>query len=405
MANETFLLSGDQIATYSGSSVTYPSTGPEITLNGLDTLGDESSRFFLVRTQGDGDTITNGQFWAIYDAVDDGAGGLKPGATPVVSANYATPDGYEYSASDDDYQIFGLFGGTKFAINLDGFQGADSFTTSNDGEGDGHMQLSEISGSNPDLVVCFAGGTPIATAQGEIPVECLRVGDMVMTADHGPQPVRWIGRSRIVFSALNRHLRPVRIAAGAMGGGLPRHDVVVSPAHRMVVADVRSQLLFAEDEVLMPAQFLVNDSTIRRDADCAHVDYWHILFDRHEIVFASGLASESLHPGEFAVSTLRRAEMDELSARFPQFAAGDWAGYGPTARRSLRAFEAAALPGAGDISRSGPGGANPVQRQDRNAERTHGKTRRICRPDRRAQCGQIHLAQPDGGGQGLDRHA
>ena len=35
--------------------------------------------------------------------------------------------------------------------------------------------------------------------------------------------------------------------------------------------------------------------------------------------------------------------------------------------------------------------------------RHHDHPRRICRPDRRAQRGQIHAAEPHGGGQGVDR--
>ena len=81
MAGESFLLSGDQIATYGNNQMSYPDGVPTIKLNSVKTLGDADSRFFLVRTQGDGDQITNGQFWTVYPAVSDGAGGLMPGFT------------------------------------------------------------------------------------------------------------------------------------------------------------------------------------------------------------------------------------------------------------------------------------------------------------------------------------
>src|SRR5690606_26001535 len=46
---------------------------------------------------------------------------------------------------------------------------------------------------------CFCRGTLILTDQGEVAVEKLRAGDIVMTRDHGPQPIEWIG---------SRHLGP-----------------------------------------------------------------------------------------------------------------------------------------------------------------------------------------------------
>ena len=48
----------------------------------------------------------------------------------------------------------------------------------------------------PNLTVCFTRGTLIKTNQGERPIEDLVAGDMVLTMDHGYQPICWIGSSK-----------------------------------------------------------------------------------------------------------------------------------------------------------------------------------------------------------------
>jgi len=66
--------------------------------------------------------------------------------------------------------------------------GAKGIYQISSGEEDG-AQLGNISFQNfEDIafdVVCFAGGTRIETSGGEVPIEKLAVGDMVLTLDHG----------------------------------------------------------------------------------------------------------------------------------------------------------------------------------------------------------------------------
>lgn len=45
-------------------------------------------------------------------------------------------------------------------------------------------------------IVCFTRGTMIACPEGLRAVEDLKPGDLVITRDHGPQPIRWIGGRR-----------------------------------------------------------------------------------------------------------------------------------------------------------------------------------------------------------------
>jgi len=179
--------------------------------------------------------------------------------------------------------------------------------------------------------VCFVAGTLIDTATGPRPVEMLRAGDAVRTADDGLQPLVWVGQRRVAGMGA---MAPVRFAAGAIGN---RRAPLVSPQHRMLVGGWRAQLLFGSDEVLVPARALINDHNVRRWPQ-DHVTYVHILFARHQIVFSEGAPSESFHPGATAMDALGAATRSEILSLFPQLANAA-AGYGPAARPALRPWE------------------------------------------------------------------
>jgi hypothetical protein len=184
------------------------------------------------------------------------------------------------------------------------------------------------------LPICFTPGTLILTPEGEVPVEALQVGDLVVTRDRGPQPLRWIGRRR--FPGTGRYA-PIRLDAGVVGN---RRELRVSPQHRFLIDDWRAELFFGEDEVLVAACHLVNDQSVR-PAPCPTVDYLHLLFDGHEIIFAEGAATESFHPGDWVLGK-DAALRDELADLFPELdAAGPetW----PTVRPVAPGVQAKAL--------------------------------------------------------------
>ena len=179
-----------------------------------------------------------------------------------------------------------------------------------------------------EVVLCFARGAKIRTPGGEVSVEDLREGDLVVTLDNGPQPVRWIGATKVLARG---DLTPIRIRANALGEGLPSADLLVSPHHRMVISGWRAEVLFGEPEVLAAARDLVNDDTIRPASDLDEVEYFHILFDRHEIVWGNGAMSESFHPADCALDKMAEATRDEILRLFPQLKSGATS-YGDTAR-------------------------------------------------------------------------
>lgn len=170
----------------------------------------------------------------------------------------------------------------------------------------------------PDIdFICFAAGTRIRTPQGEVAVETLTPGALVMTVDHGAQPVRWVGRAEIDLSQ-SPHLRPVRIARGALGGGLPESDLTVSPQHRVLVRSRIAQRMFGATEVLVAAKQLLALDGIALASDLDRVTYVHFLFDSHQVVWSNGAQTESLFTGPQALESVGPAARDEILQIFPE---------------------------------------------------------------------------------------
>lgn len=171
-------------------------------------------------------------------------------------------------------------------------------------------------------VVCFTQGTEILTPDGPVRIENLRSGDLVLTGERGPQPIRWIGRRTIDRRQLahNPKLCPVRISAGALGTGLPRRDLVVSRQHRMLVSSKISERMFGTKDVLVAAIKLVALPGIDVDDTVESVEYFHILLDRHEVVFANGAPSETLLTGPEALKSMPPKMRDEIFTIFPEVA-------------------------------------------------------------------------------------
>jgi hypothetical protein len=136
--------------------------------------------------------------------------------------------------------------------------------------------------------VSFVKGTHITMADGRLkPVQDLEVGDLVLTRSAGPQPVRWVG------SALLRaegDAAPIVIKAGELHN---EHDLVISPNHRLLIHQRQDLLNTGHSEIMVRARQLLNEETIYRHTE-PMVEYYQILFDRHQIIYAEGIATESL---------------------------------------------------------------------------------------------------------------
>ena len=183
-------------------------------------------------------------------------------------------------------------------------------------------------------VVCFTRGVKIKTISGEVPVENLRVGDMVLTMDNGYQPIRWIGANRIGVDRLasNPQLCPIRIKAGALGNNLPERDLLVSPQHRVLVRSEISVRMFDTSEILIPAKKLLPLDGVEIVNDVTSIEYWHFLFDSHQIVWSNGAPSESLFTGPEALKSISDEALKEILTLFPEIARLD---YKPCAARLI----------------------------------------------------------------------
>lgn len=174
-------------------------------------------------------------------------------------------------------------------------------------------------------VVCFVAGTMIATPRGERAVEALSIGDQVTTRDGHMRPIRWIGRSRVFFSDGNLDkLRPVRIAAGALGNGFPEADLFVSRQHRVLLQSKIAMRMFGTDEVLTAAKNLIGlVDGVDVVEDTASVEYLHVLLDRHELLLANGAWAESLYLGDQTLTALTEEQRKEISMIFPELTRND----------------------------------------------------------------------------------
>jgi len=183
---------------------------------------------------------------------------------------------------------------------------------------------------------CFVAGTRIETPDGPKDVETLRAGDLVLTLDDGPQPIRWAGQRTVEAQG---RFAPILISAGHYGA---RTDVLLSPQHRVLIRDVWAELLFGEAEVLVKAKDLVDGTRVRQVTQRKTVTYVHLLLDRHQILESSGLASESYLPGPMMSASFEPDTREEIIALFPELE--DISSCGWTAARPiLRTFEARAL--------------------------------------------------------------
>ncbi len=189
-----------------------------------------------------------------------------------------------------------------------------------------------------EVVPCFTSGTMIKTKTGEVAIEHLGVGDLVLTLDCGFQPVRWVGSKTLSVTDKNA---PITFDEGVI-----RNDakLSVSPNHRMLIRSVDSELLFGESETLVAAKHLTMVKGVRREHP-KEVTYIHILFDQHQIVYANGALSESFHPGIEALNALDLETRNEVLEFFPELAEKS---HSPraTVRMCLKPYEIRALQNA-----------------------------------------------------------
>lgn len=249
------------------------------------------------------------------------------GTLTIVQNTANDEGGYTWSfvVDSDDPALDGLDAGQSLDVTFNirvrdtSFNAANGYASTVNGTAviDTHQVTITIFGENE---VCFVRGTEILTDIGPRRIETLRVGDLVMTRDNGLQPLRWITASKVPHDRRrgNSQLAPIAIAPDTFAPGVPNKTLRVSPQHRLLLEGPQVDLLLAQDAALASAKNLLNGDSIYECGDeIAELEYWHLVLDQHEVVFANGCPAETLHLGDVALSTLTDAQIEELNDIFP----------------------------------------------------------------------------------------
>ena len=159
--------------------------------------------------------------------------------------------------------------------------------------------------------VSFVRGTHIALSDGrQVRIEDLQTGDLILTRDHGPQAIRWIGQQTVRAVGA---FAPIRIAPGVLNNDGP---LTLAPNHRLFLYQRQDHLGAGRAEVMVRASELINGDTVAV-SEGGFVDYFQLLFDRHEIIYAEGIAAESLLAAPHIRSALPRDIRDRLKGPAP----------------------------------------------------------------------------------------
>lgn len=226
-----------------------------------------------------------------------------PGNTITVIARHVmmTPEG-------DTVDILLLrdeASGDLFALPLSPIAARTDYTLLEAQDDPGSARLSDL------VCVAFTTGTMITMAGGaQRPIETLQAGDRVLTRDSGPQPVRLVARATL--RALGS-LAPVVISAGTLGN---EGDLIVSPHHRIFLYRRGERRIGDTSEILVQAKHLVDGEHVWR-REGGYVNYYALVFDRHEIIYAEGIPVESLMVSEATLGLLPEQLTAEIRARLP----------------------------------------------------------------------------------------
>jgi Hint domain-containing protein len=138
---------------------------------------------------------------------------------------------------------------------------------------------------------CFLRGTKILTAEGERKIEDLAIGDLLPTMFGGLRPIQWIGRysfkKRDPSKPWVKDALPVRITRSALAPNVPHSDLYVTRGHSLLI-----------DGVLVPAELLINGTTITRDQrhvrEYDELEFLHVKLESHDVIYAEGVPAETL---------------------------------------------------------------------------------------------------------------
>jgi hypothetical protein len=266
-------------------------TGGSLPAGGPDDLAFDAERGSPLINNG-GDNVV------VYD----------PGNDEFIQATY------NGDAADDPPNDYSGFSATATRSGATEDFGNDADGLSLQRASDGNTSFATDTPNPGTVNVCFADGTLLTASQGEIAIEDLAPGDRLLTADRGAQTVRWVyhktwSRAEVLADPGRR---PVCIPAGSFGSNLPYRDLLVSQQHRILMSGPIVRRMFQASTVFLPAKSLLSLPTVNLIVPDDSVTYYHILLDHHEVLFANGIAAESLHLGLMALTSLPPAAIEEV---------------------------------------------------------------------------------------------
>ncbi len=227
-------------------------------------------------------TIDSGASWTVAGTMTGIGGTTIQGFNThdtlnLTNLSFASGDTVNLDSGTDILTILSADGTTVLdTVHLAGNFTGDFFHLADNGNYGSYI--------TEDGTPCYCRGTLILTDKGEVAVEDLKIGDLLVTKSGAARPIRWIGTRSYNgrFAAGNRDILPVLIKADALGDNVPKRDLWVSPLHAMYL-----------DGVLIPAMHLVNGTSIVQVESFDTVEYFHLELDTHDVIVAEGALSES----------------------------------------------------------------------------------------------------------------
>ncbi|MGC1496666.1 MAG: Hint domain-containing protein [Sulfitobacter sp.] len=247
----------------------------------------------------------NGTYTNVGSETDHDVIRLNAGSGHDVAYDFQGEDDYIYIGSIPESDIiFTQTGPSTWVLTQSGGSPNDSLTinfapgTEPDSEGDLRNQLVDDSEYTPPEngnggtlnPACFTAQSHILTPSGIRRIGSLRAGDIVTTADEGPQSIVEVLETRFEVSDLANlsSRRPVVIEKGAFGCGLPTRRMHVSRQHAFAIKD-GSALIRA---VHVAEHFgLARIQNNRSNG----IRYLHLLMEKHQLVQVDGIWTESFY--------------------------------------------------------------------------------------------------------------
>lgn len=127
----------------------------------------------------------------------------------------------------------------------------------------------------------FAAGTRLLSRNGFTPVECVEVGDSIITRRDGMSRVTQIVQTRV-------ETRFVRFQAHSLGEQSPRTELLLPQDQRVLVRDWRAQEIFDADFALVEARALVDDVFVTLTEPRTET-LFQLSFATHAVLYLEGV--------------------------------------------------------------------------------------------------------------------